>query len=182
MAADQYLEVVNDLDEVVGRELRSTIHRNGLLHREVHVWFFTREGEVVFQRRASGKDTYPNMLDATAGGHVEPGQDYLQAALMEAREETGFALHEDDLIEIGKLRIGQADTARDINNQVFRMVYGYYFTDELSDLRVEEADGAGFEKIPLGRFEERKAEIIPNLLSHHYDDVWQFLKDETDNG
>jgi len=68
----QILEIVNENDEVIGLENRTKIHTEGLLHREIHVWFITPNGEIVFQHRAKDKDTYPDKLDATVGGHVEP--------------------------------------------------------------------------------------------------------------
>ena len=64
----EMLEVVNEQDIVIGLESRSMIHQKGLLHREIHIWFITPEGEIIFQHRAKTKDTYPDKLDATVGG------------------------------------------------------------------------------------------------------------------
>ncbi|PZP40454.1 MAG: NUDIX hydrolase, partial [Pseudomonas fluorescens] len=69
--ADTYLSIVDDNDTVVGRELRSVIHKQGLRHREVHGWLILNDGKLVLQKRSATKDTYPNMLDASVGGHVE---------------------------------------------------------------------------------------------------------------
>ena len=69
----ELLEIINEHDEVIGLETRGKIHQDGLLHREIHVWFITPNGEIIFQHRAKDKDTYPDKLDATVGGHVEPG-------------------------------------------------------------------------------------------------------------
>lgn len=60
---------------------RENIHNQGLLHREIHVWFYTPKGEIIFQHRAKDKDTYPDLLDATVGGHVEINSDYENTAL-----------------------------------------------------------------------------------------------------
>ena len=59
------LEVINENDNVVGFETRAKIHQDGLLHREIYIWFFTPNGEIIFQHRAKDKDTYPDKLDAT---------------------------------------------------------------------------------------------------------------------
>lgn len=85
----EMLEVVDENDNVIGFETRAKIHREGLLHREIHVWFLTPEGEIVFQHRAKDKDTYPDKLDATVGGHVESNMSYEDTAIKECKEETG---------------------------------------------------------------------------------------------
>ncbi len=83
------LNIVNEEGDILGEETREKIHREGLLHRIVHVWFYTLDKKIVFQIRGKNAETHPNLFDATVGGHVEIGQDYVQAAIAETREETG---------------------------------------------------------------------------------------------
>ena len=59
------------------------MHKKGLLHPEIHVWFYTPDKEIIFQHRAKNKDTYPDLLDATVGGHVDIGEYVDKAALRE---------------------------------------------------------------------------------------------------
>jgi isopentenyldiphosphate isomerase len=91
-----FLEVVNENDEVVGTESRESIHQKGLFHREVHVLFYTPKGEIIFQHRAKDKDMYPDLLDATVGGHVEIGDSYEATAIKEAAEETGIRVNQEN--------------------------------------------------------------------------------------
>lgn len=86
---DDRLNVVDKNGAIIGEESRDVIHRNGLLHREVHVWLYTPDKELIFQHRAKDKETFPDLLDATAGGYVEIGDDWVTAALKELQEETG---------------------------------------------------------------------------------------------
>ena len=71
MADSRKLNIVDENDQIIGEDTRENIHRKGLLHREIHVWFYTPKSEIVFQHRAKNKDTFPDLLDATVGGHVE---------------------------------------------------------------------------------------------------------------
>lgn len=64
----EMLEVVDENDNIIGFETRAKVHEQGLLHREIHIFFITPNGEVIFQHRAKDKDTYPDKLDATVGG------------------------------------------------------------------------------------------------------------------
>ena len=86
----EMLEVIDENDNTVGLETRAKIHQDGLLHREIHVWFVTPQGEIIFQHRAKDKDTYPDKLDATVGGHVEPKMSYEETAIKECKEENRF--------------------------------------------------------------------------------------------
>ena len=91
MADNRKLNIIDENGNITGEETRENIHKQGLLHREIHVWFYTPKGEILFQHRAKDKDTYPDLLDATVGGHVEIGADYESAALQELEEETGIS-------------------------------------------------------------------------------------------
>lgn len=86
----EYLNIVDEDDNIIGQETRSEVHRLGLLHHEVHVYFITSNKEIIFQHRAKDKDFYPDLLDATVGGHVDLGDDYKETAIREVEEETGL--------------------------------------------------------------------------------------------
>ncbi|MBR2587344.1 NUDIX domain-containing protein [Candidatus Saccharibacteria bacterium] len=64
------------------------------------VWLVRRrsdgEVEVLFQKR-SEKVHNGGLYDASAGGHIDEGEDALTAALRETREEIGVALRAEDL-------------------------------------------------------------------------------------
>ena len=171
------LEVVNDADEIIGIKPRAEIHAQGLRHREVHVWLVTPEGQVVFQRRSPTKESFPNMLDATAGGHVEIGQSYLESALMELEEETGIVVQPDDLIEILKLNKSQVLGDPTFKNIVFRMIYMLPWKGQIADLKIEAEDGSGFVLVPLkellSKSPESADDMIPELFTENYMPVWE---------
>jgi len=161
----QRLDVVNENDEVISQKPRDIIHKEGLLHREVHVWFVTPDGGIIFQRRAKDKDTYPDLLDATVGGHVEPGESYLDAAIKETMEETGLKLNPVDLHELKKLRTRSEDKVTGMTNNTFRMQYAYLFKGKISDLHVEGGKAIGFESYSIDELQKMndadKSKFIP---------------------
>ena len=42
------LNVIDEQGNIIGEETREGIHREGLLHREIHVWLFNKKGEDIF--------------------------------------------------------------------------------------------------------------------------------------
>jgi isopentenyl-diphosphate Delta-isomerase len=87
---EEIFDVVNERDEVIGRQSRREVHRLGLMHRAVHVLVFNSRGEVFLQKRSLSKDRQPGLWDSSASGHVDSGEDYDACALRELGEELGW--------------------------------------------------------------------------------------------
>jgi isopentenyldiphosphate isomerase len=162
------LNIVNENDEIIGTEEREEIHRRGLLHREIHVYFLTPDKKFIFQHRAPDKDSYPDLLDATVGGHVEIGDSYLETAIKETLEETGLNLKSEDFIFINKTRRHSEDPATGKINNVFGESYAYIFKGDARDLKVETGKAVGFETWAIDKLmdlnDEEKSRFIPYIL------------------
>jgi isopentenyldiphosphate isomerase len=89
----EIFDVVNERDEVIGSQLRSEVHRLGLMHRAVHVLVFSSSGRIFLQKRSLTKDRQPGVWDSSASGHVDSGEDYDACAVRELREEIGLQLN-----------------------------------------------------------------------------------------
>src|SRR5438477_9406801 len=87
--AEEWFDVVNDRDEVVGRPTRREVHARGLLHRAVHVLVFDANGRIFLQKRSMKKDMSPGLWDSSCSGHLDAGEDYDAAATRELGEEIG---------------------------------------------------------------------------------------------
>ena len=87
----EWLEVVNERDEVVGVERRGVIHERGLMHRSAQVLVFNSKGELFLQKRSDNKDEFGGLWDSSAAGHVNPGEGYEACARRELSEELGIA-------------------------------------------------------------------------------------------
>ena len=88
---DEWLDEVNEQDEVIGRRRRSEIHQSNLRHRSVHLFVFDQEGRLFLQKRSHRKDVHPGLWDTSAAGHVDAGEDIGTSALRELKEELGLA-------------------------------------------------------------------------------------------
>jgi len=141
----EMLEIINENDQVIGLETRKKIHQDGLLHREIHIWFLTPKGEIIFQHRAKDKDTYPDKLDATVGGHVEPKMSYEETAIKECKEETGIDININKLLFLTKMRKKSFDEVTKLTNNTIRSQYAYLYEGVISDLQIEKGKAEGFE-------------------------------------
>lgn len=90
---DEIFDVVDENDAVIDQKPRGHIHANGLRHRAVHILLYNKQGQLYLQRRAPGKDTFPNCWDSSCSGHVDSGEDYDEAAARELVEELGVSLN-----------------------------------------------------------------------------------------
>ena len=89
---DEIFDVVNERDDVIGRQTRNEVHRLGLMHRAVHVLVFNDRGQVFLQKRSLTKDRQPGLWDSSASGHVDSGEEYDACAVRELQEEIGLVL------------------------------------------------------------------------------------------
>jgi isopentenyldiphosphate isomerase len=97
----------------------------GLLHGAAHVWIWRLKGgqrEVLVQKRASGKQTWPDRYDVSAAGHISLGEDVLATALREVEEEIGLRLKAADARLVGVFR-ARVPTFTDLIENEFRWVY-----------------------------------------------------------
>lgn len=89
---EEIFDVVNERDEVVGRQTRREVHRLKLQHRAVHALVFNSRGEVFLQKRSMKKDNSPGLWDSSSSGHVDSGEDYDACVVRELGEEIGLRL------------------------------------------------------------------------------------------
>lgn len=138
----EILDIVNDQDEVIGQAERDEVHAKGLVCRLIYVVFYTPGGNVILQKRSDTKKNDAGKLTTTVSGHVSAGQTYSDAAVRETFEEAGVEVNETDLTFLGIVRADFVQGAY-ISNAM-RGLFAYKFEGELSELKVEELDGAGF--------------------------------------
>jgi 16S rRNA (adenine1518-N6/adenine1519-N6)-dimethyltransferase len=97
---DEIFDIVDKNDIPTGTATRAEVHAKNLIHRAVHVFVLNRNGDLYLQKRSRLKDMNPGVWDSSVSGHLDAGEDYLQAAVRELGEEIGIATSEEDLERI----------------------------------------------------------------------------------
>lgn len=92
--SEEYLEIVDENDRVIGKALRRVVHEQGSRHRATHIFIFNSRGQLFLQKRSRLKDMHPGQWDSSAAGHVDPEESYDDCIIRELREELGARLDE----------------------------------------------------------------------------------------
>jgi len=105
----ELLDLVDVSGRVIGRATRERVHREGLLHRAVHLVVWNPDGRILLQKRSESKACCPGLWDTSVGGHVGAGEEGPEAVLRECREELGIQLAPGDLEPLDR-HLFDADT------------------------------------------------------------------------
>nr|CAD1825601.1 unnamed protein product [Ananas comosus var. bracteatus] len=93
----ELLDVLTRTGEKTGiSKPRGLVHRDGDYHRAVHVWIYAESTrELLLQRRADCKESWPGQWDISSAGHISAGDSSLATARRELYEELGISLPKD---------------------------------------------------------------------------------------
>lgn len=151
----EILDIVNEHDKVVGQIDRSAPDKEHYIVRCIFVGFYTADKHVLLQRRGPLKKN-AGKLTITVSGHVESGATYEETVAKETLEEAG--------VKLDMSRVVHLDTILDPTVKVMRAVYAYPFEGTISDLIVEESEGAGFVALPVATLRQQLA-TDPDLFT-----------------
>ncbi|MBU8882952.1 isopentenyl-diphosphate Delta-isomerase [Kaistella sp. DKR-2] len=86
---EEQVVLVSENDEILGLMEKMQAHENGILHRAFSVFLFNDKGEMLLQKRASGKYHSPDQWTNAVCSHPRFDETYLQGAQRRMKEELG---------------------------------------------------------------------------------------------
>lgn len=117
----EYFDVVDENGLPTGKIVsRDTAHKEGIQHRTAHVWVVRRKDsgyDVLLQKRSRIKDSFPGMYDTSSAGHIPAGEEPLESALRELKEELGITVASEQLHYAGMFH-GQYE--KEFHGSMFR--------------------------------------------------------------
>ena len=94
MFEKEYLEIYDSYGNRTGKKaLKSIIHKRGLYHTTIHLWIYTKKGDVLIQKRSLNKILNPGVWDVSVAGHIHFNESYIDALVRETLEETGISIN-----------------------------------------------------------------------------------------
>lgn len=175
----EYFDILDENGNKTGKtKLRSEVHRDGDWHKAVHIWILNSLGEVLLQRRCATKDSNPNMLDISSAGHLSAGDDSLEGAIRELKEELDLDVNPEELEFIKTLKRSSKYTSTFINNE-FDDLYILRTNKSISDMKFQKEEISEIFFVPYKKFKEMVMNKQPDLLMHN--EEFEILFDKFDN-
>lgn len=115
-------DVVDEHDEPLQRIASyDEVYREGLWHRGVHIIIYTPDKDIVMQKRAPTLNYHPNEIEISVGGGVEAGEQPLDAAVRESKEELGITIDKSKVQFIDKTKFNH--TVHGQHHRIFLYTY-----------------------------------------------------------
>ena len=174
---DEMLDILDENGNSVNKlKKRSWVHKDGNWHRTVHVWIITSQNELLIQKRASEKLTYPDMWDISCAGHVESDSSSRNSAMREAKEELGIDLSPLELKKVGSLR--QTYNDKDIHDNEIVDIFLVHRDIPTHKYRLQKSEVSQIRLIQLVdlklHIENRDASFVPH--TNEYRLMFKILK------
>ena len=148
---DELIDIISKNGELTGETcLKSEAHKKGMLHASAHIWIFDKEKNVLIQKRAANKDTFPNLWDISVAGHISAGEEPITSALREVEEEIGLIVSEKQLHFIGtaKKRVEHHD---DLIDNELHYIYVCEIDFNVDSLKIQKEEVAAIKSIKLDK-------------------------------
>ena len=133
----EFFPLVDKNNNLIGKISRNNAHRSpSKIHRAIYVLVINEKRELLLQKRSKTKDIFPGCWDLSVGGHVSYGEEYLDTAVRESKEEIGLQIKIHDVKYLGEVLVSVSW------EQEFFRVYEYYLkpTDTIKLSREEISD------------------------------------------
>lgn len=145
----EYIDINNEKMEIIGRCSREEAHQKGLWHQTFHCWIVCRKAEkqyLIFQRRNSRTNVYPNFFDISASGHLISGEKP-ENGVRELEEELGFSVEYKALIPLGiRCSVSKIGT---ITEKEFCHTFMYEHNTPLMDYKLKYSEIGGLIRMEI---------------------------------
>lgn len=138
----EYFDILDERGTPTGKtKLRAEVHRDGDWHRSIDIWVINLHNEILLQKRAMQKESYPGLWEVSCSGHVGAGEESLPSAVREIHEELGVK------ITPTALQLIFEDKESSITNN------GTFINNEFKEVYILKLDW------PVGKYTVQKEEV-----------------------
>lgn len=170
--SDELIDILLDDLSFQKTSLKSDAHKYGWLHASVHIWFYTKNGKILLQKRSPNKLSFPNLWDVSVAGHISAGEKPTTSALREIKEEIGITVKDTDLVYIGKYHEIYEHKKNYVDNEI-HYIYLCELTHTLDSLKIQEEELSDIKLIAIDDFKKliyagsNENEIVPHEVDYY---------------
>jgi isopentenyl-diphosphate Delta-isomerase len=139
----ELLFIVDEENKPLDPVPRHIAHEKKLWHRTTGIWVINNNKQILTQKRSLKKDQKPGFWEAFFGGHVGPGEAYLDNAAEELHQELGIPVAKEKLIPFKIFKGGK------IGHKEFLHVFAYVIDTDSIDFPFEEEEVDELKWVPL---------------------------------
>ncbi|MFC2110179.1 NUDIX domain-containing protein [Bacteroidota bacterium] len=150
---DELIELLDQNGQPNGKScLKSIAHQQGLFHASVHIWFYTKVGEVLLQKRKHTKQTFPSLWDVSVAGHISFGEKELISAIREIEEEIGLVVNPEALTYLGTSQHKNKHSKNLIDHELHH-IYISELKVPFSNLTIQESEVEEIKLLSINEFQ-----------------------------
>lgn len=170
---EEYLDIVDMNNKVVGKETKVRIHELNLPHRSCFIYIFNSKNELLLHKRSPNKLVHPDAWTLSAAGHVDSGESYLQTGVRELEEEIGIKLKEKEIKLLGIMTLSEEIPEDELVGVVLGRSDGPFVFDE------KEMTDHRFVSLPnLDKMiKENKGQFVVTFLESYFKFRDQIIKE-----
>ena len=182
MFEKEYLEIYDSYGNRTGKKaLKSIIHKKGIYHTTIHLWIYTKKGDVLIQKRSLNKILNPGVWDVSVAGHIHFNESYIDALVRETLEETGIAIN---ITELSKLGVYKSSTkSGEITDNEFHHTYIIQLDKKYIDLNFKNQEVDELKLISLNEMKSllknSKKNFFIGINKKYYKDVIEEITRKT---
>lgn len=174
----EFIDVLDERRNKVGIvRNRELVYKNGDWHKTVHIWLINSKNELLIQKRAKDKQTFPNLWAISIAGHVISGETSIEAALREIKEEIGIDVNPNDLKLI--FTIKRIQEYKNGFLHVHDDVYLFKYDLDLYNTKIQKEELTDIRFINYKELEERlinkDSSFVP--FSEEHEKLFKYLKE-----
>ena len=173
---DELIDIVDENGNYTGKTcLKSEAHKYGYFHPTIHVWLYTKDQQILLQKRALTKKVFPGLWDISVAGHISAGEEIKIAALREIKEEIGFDISSEHLYKIGT-RKHMVNHPNGIIDNEFHHVFVAELTVPINQLKLQKEEVEELKLFPLDTLLNTKN--LENVLLPRFHDYYCFVYEQ----
>ena len=170
----EYIDIYDENNNPTKNSKEKTqAHEEGDFHRTAHIWIINDNKELLLQKRSANKKSHPNCWDISGAGHIRAGENVLDGAIRELREELGFIAKKNDLQFIATIK-----STKNPKNKEFQYVYLLKCNNKIEDYVFEDNEVSEVKYVFYEKLEKMVEKRIEGLLIHEdeYKKLFEYIR------